>query len=59
MNGIRDRMLTINRRQLLATATSFAIGASLARTGLARQTSWADDGHPLSWCTRSSTRSVI
>ena len=41
-------MLTINRRRLLATATSFAIGASLARTGLARRPSWADDGHPFS-----------
>jgi hypothetical protein len=48
MNGNFDRMLTINRRRLLATATSFAIGASLARTGLARRPSWADDGHPFS-----------
>ena len=48
MNGISDRMVTINRRRLLATATSFAIGASLARTGLARRPSWADDGHPFS-----------
>ena len=38
----------INRRRLLATATSFALGASLARTGLARRPSWADDGHPFS-----------
>jgi hypothetical protein len=28
MNGISDRMLTINRRRLLATARSFALGAS-------------------------------
>src|SRR6516164_9368327 len=48
MNGNFDRMLTINRRRLLATATSFGIGASLARTGLARRPSWADDGHPFS-----------
>ena len=48
MNGIFDRMLTINRRRLLATATSFALGASLARTGLARRPSRADDGHPFS-----------
>ena len=48
MNGISDRLMTINRRRLLATATSFAIGASLAGTGLARRPSWADDGHPFS-----------
>ncbi len=48
MNGNFDRMLTINRRRLLATATSFALGASLARTGFARRPSWADDGHPFS-----------
>ena len=48
MNGISDRMVTINRRRLLATATSFAIGGSLARTGLARRPIWADDGHPFS-----------
>jgi hypothetical protein len=41
-------MNTINRRQLLATATSFALGASLPRTGLARRPNWADDGHPFS-----------
>ena len=48
MNRNFDRMLTINRRRLLATATSFALGASLARTGLARRPSRADDGHPFS-----------
>ena len=48
MNGISDRMVTINRRRLLATATSFALGASLARTGLARRPIRADDGHPFS-----------
>jgi hypothetical protein len=46
MNRNFDRMLTINRRRLLATATSFGIGASLARTGLTRRPSWANDGHP-------------
>src|SRR5262245_24796762 len=48
MNGISDRMVTINRRRLLATATSFAIGASLCRTGLARWPNWANDGYPFS-----------
>jgi len=48
MNRNFDRMLTINRRRLLATATGFALGASLARTGLARWPSWADDGYPFS-----------
>src|SRR5262245_44828169 len=48
MNRISDRMLTINRRQLLATATKFAIGASLARAGLARRPSWVGGGHPFS-----------
>src|SRR5262245_20096235 len=48
MNRISDRLMTINRRRLLATATSFALGASLARTSLARRPSWAADGHPFS-----------
>ena len=48
MNGISDRMVTINRRRLLATATSFAIGASLCRTGLARWPNSTNDGHPFS-----------
>ena len=54
MNRISDLMLTINRRRLLATATSFTIGASLARTGLARRPIRADDGHPF-----SPTRTVV
>ena len=41
-------MVTINRRRLLATATSFAIGASLCRTGLGRWPNWTNDCHPFS-----------